>query len=529
MRIERTKNTIKNIKAGLFLRVYQMLVPFLMRTAMLYCLGVQYLGLNSLFTSVLQMLNLAELGVGHAMVYAMYEPIAHDDEETICALMRLYRRYYRIIGAVVGGVGLLLTPAIPSLISGDVPQDLNIYILYLLKLGTTVLTYWLFAYKNCLLQAHQRTDVASYVTAGTYTLQCVLQFVILLVYKNYYLFLIVALLTQILNNICTAVMAGKMYPRYRAVGQLSKEKVKAINQRIRDIFTGKLGSVIYKSTDTLVISAFLGLTLLAIYQNYFFIVSSVLSIVEIILSSMMAGLGNSYVLESKEKNYQDLKKFTFLFLWIIGTCTCCFLGMYQPFMEIWMGKELMLGFGAVICFSIYFFGYTFNRLLSVYKDAAGLWHEDRFRPLVSALVNLALSLVLVRFWGINGILLGTVLPLGLIEIPWVIHNLFHVFFEPKMLRGYLIQVLQQLGVTVMASVIVCLLCFRIGGNAWSSIAICAAISVLVPNVLFWLFLHKAEMFGDSVRFLDKLTKKKLRLEKVLLGKKSVSSAEQKNS
>ena len=194
-----------------------------------------------------------------------------------------------------------------------------------------------------------------------------------------------------------------------------------------------------------------------------------------------------------------------------------------------MGKELMLGFGAVICFSMYFFCYTFNRLLSVYKDAAGLWHEDRFRPLVSALANLVLSLVLVRFWGINGILLGTVLPMVLIEMPWVIHNLFHVFFEPKMLRGYLTQVLRQVGVMVLACAVVCLLCFQIHGNAWISLMICAGISFLVPNVLFWMFLRKAEMFGDSVRFLDKLTKKKLRLEKLLFRKKAKKIDAQKNS
>ena len=121
MRIEKTKNAMKNITAGMILRIYQMIVPFLMRTAMIYIMGVQYLGLNSLFVSVIQVLSLAELGVGNAMVFAMYKPIAQDDEKTICALMNLYRRYYRITGLVIGAVGLMLTPMVPHLISGDVP------------------------------------------------------------------------------------------------------------------------------------------------------------------------------------------------------------------------------------------------------------------------------------------------------------------------------------------------------------------------------------------------------------------------
>ena len=192
-KIERTKNATRNIIFGIILKVYQILVPFLMRTAMIYLMGVQYLGLNSLFTSVLQVLNLAELGVGSAMIYSMYKPIAEDNNTVICALMNLYRTYYRIIGAIIAAVGLLLTPFIPKLISGDVPQGINIYVLYLLNLGATVLSYWLFAYKNSILQAHQRVDVVSKVTLVTSTVQYALQLLVLWVFKNYYLYVVVLL------------------------------------------------------------------------------------------------------------------------------------------------------------------------------------------------------------------------------------------------------------------------------------------------------------------------------------------------
>jgi len=260
MRIERTKNAAKGITAGLLLRILQTVLPFLMRTAMIRLMGVEYLGLNGLFTSILHILNLAELGVGAAMVFSMYRPIAEDDEATICALMRLYRRYYRLIGLVVGTMGLALMPVLPKLISGEIPPELDIYVLYLLNLGSTVLTYWLFAYKNCLLQAHQRTDVASLIAMLTSLVQTVLQFAVLLLTRNYYWYVIVAMATQALNNVCTAAVATKMYPRYRPRGKLSRAQTRAINDRIRDLFTGKLGSVVLSSSDTVVISAFLGLT-----------------------------------------------------------------------------------------------------------------------------------------------------------------------------------------------------------------------------------------------------------------------------
>ena len=188
-RIDRTKNATRNIVFGSILKIYQIIVPFIMRTAMIYFMGVQYLGLNSLFTSILQVLNLAELGVGSAMIYSMYKPIAEDNNAAICALMKLYRTYYRVIGLIIAVAGCALTPFIPKLISGDVPEEVNIYVLYLLNLGATVLSYWLYAYKNSILQAYQRMDVVSKVALVTSTIQYVFQLLVLWLFKNYYYYM----------------------------------------------------------------------------------------------------------------------------------------------------------------------------------------------------------------------------------------------------------------------------------------------------------------------------------------------------
>ena len=337
-KIERTKNATRNIIFGSILKLYQILVPFLMRTAMIYLMGVQYLGLNSLFTSVLQVLNLAELGVGSAMIYSMYKPIAEDNNAEICALMQLYRTYYRMIGSIIAVVGLILTPFIPKLISGDIPLDINIYVLYLLNLGATVLSYWLYAYKNSILQAHQRADIVSKVTLATSTVQYALQLFVLWAFKNYYLYVIVLLATQALTNIITAICADKLYPQFKPAGQVALEEKKAINGRIKDLFTSKIGGIIYDSADTIVISSFLGLTALAVYQNYFYILNAITSLITVIFSACTAGIGNSIVVETKEKNYRDLKKFTFIICWGAGFCSACLLCLYQPFMELWVGK-----------------------------------------------------------------------------------------------------------------------------------------------------------------------------------------------
>lgn len=513
MKIERTKNASRNMVFGVILKIYQIAVPFFMRTAMIYFMGVEYLGLNSLFTSILQVLNLTELGVGSAMVYSMYKPIATDDSQTICALMKLYRMYYRVIGLVIAIIGGILTPFIPYLIKSDLPVGLNIYILYLLNLAATVLSYWLFAYKNALFQAHQRIDITSKITIVTNTFQYVLQIIIIVFIKDYYLYVIITLLTQALTNIITAIAASKKYPDYKPKGKLNKQFVKGINQRIRDLFTAKLGGVVVNSADTVVISAFLGLTMLAIYQNYYFVLTSIIGFVVIVFQSCTAGIGNSVIVESEEKNFSDLKKFTFLIAWIAGFCTCCFLCLYQPFMQIWVGEDLMLGFSAVICFCVYFFVYEINQLLNTYKDAAGIWHEDRFRPLVTAGANLIMNLIMVQFWGIYGILLSTVLSMLFVGMPWLLHNLFTVLFDKSRMMGYVRTLLKYTFVVGIS----CVACYAasivVDFSAFGNLVYRAVVCCVLPNLIYFVVYHKTVEFAQCVQLIDKMTKNKLRLSR----------------
>lgn len=516
-KIERTKNATRNIIFGVILKAYQIIVPFLMRTAMIYLMGVQYLGLNSLFTSILQVLNLAELGVGSAMIYSMYKPIAEDDNATICALMKLYKTYYRVIGLIIAVIGCALTPFIPKLISGDVPDNLNIYLLYLLNLGATVLSYWLYAYKNCILQAHQRVDIISKVTLVTITIQYSLQLLVLWLFKDYYLYVIVLLATQALTNITTAMCADRIYPQFKPKGQIAAEEKKAINNRIKDLFTSKIGGIIYDSADTIVISSFLGLTALAIYQNYFYILNAITGLITVVFSACTAGIGNSIVVETKEKNYKDLNKFTFIICWGAGFCSVCLLCLYQPFMELWVGKNLMLSSSAVICFVVYFFVRQLNSLFNTYKDASGMWHEDRFRPLVAALTNLALNLILVQFIGLYGILISTVLAIVCVGMPWLLHNLFTVIFEKKYLVGYLKNLLYYCFIILISCTITCFICTKVNAGLITTLVIRGAICVVLPNLIYLFAYYKRIEFTDSLLLVNKMTKGKLRSVLTKLG------------
>lgn len=510
MKFNRTKNATRNIFFGIILKLYHILVPFLMRTAMIYLLGVEYLGLDSLFTSILSVLNLAELGVGSAMVYSMYRPIIRDDGKTICALMNLYKRYYRMIGLVVLASGLILCPFVPKLIAGSTPAGINIYILYLLNLGSTVLSYWLFAYKNCLLQAHQRSDIVSKIMLIVQTGRYVLQFVLLFLTHNYYLYLIVTLLSQAVINVVTSIVADKMYPQYRAIGVLDKAAKKDINHRITDLFTAKIGAVIVDSVDTIVISAFLGLTVLAVYQNYFYILTAITGLINVIMTSCLAGIGNSIATESKEKNYRDLRTFTLIIVWIAGICTALLLTMFQPFIKLWVGEKYMFEFSAVVCFCVYFFVKQINTLLNLYKDAAGMWHEDRFRPLVTAAANLIMNLIMVQFWGIYGILLSTVLSMLFVGMPWILRNLFTVLFDRAELRNYLKMLLLYVLITGAACAASALLGQLLPGDGILLLVLRMVVTLAVSNLIFFAALHRTADFKKGMDILKGVLTGKLK-------------------
>ena len=518
MKIERTKNAARNVLFGGLLRVYSMLVPFLMRTVILYQLGVNYLGLDSLFASILQVLNLAELGIGSVMVFSMYKPIAEDNTAAICALMNLYKKVYRIIGLIILAVGLAITPFLPSLVHSGVPEGISLYTLYFMNLAATVLSYWLFAYKNSLLYATQRSDVGHKVHLVLDTLQYGTAILLIFVFHNYYMYLATKIVFQVVCNITISRVVTRMYPDFQAQGEVSKEDKKAIFQRVRDLFTSTIGGVVTNSADAIMISAFLGIRDLAIYQNYFFIISSLRATLEIVLSACTAGIGNSLVVETKEKNFHDFKKLTFIFCWLSGLCCAMLLCLYQPFMELWVGKDLLLTMPVVISFVIYLYVYEVNRVTNIYKDAAGIWHEDRFRPLTASIVNIILNALTISRFRFFGVIFSTVLSVLFVQFPWLMHNLFKLVFP----RQYCFSYVKKHGLYAVITAAVCAVTYGIcmllpDQGLVFTLAARFAISLILSNLLFLAVYFKTDEFQMMLEVLQRLTKGKLsflkRLEK----------------
>lgn len=440
MKIERTKNTIDGFIWGAIGKVVNTVLPFVLRTVIIYKLGVQYLGLNSLFASILQVLSLSELGFAYACVYAMYKPIAEDDYRTVGSILQYLKKIYLVIGIVLVSIGLLMLPFLKHIVYGDVPDGIDIYILYIIYLANTAISYFFFAYKSSLLSALQCNAVISKVGLLTNTLLRVTQCVVLFVVPNYYLFVILIPCSTLLNNVIKARIVDSRYSQYLTQDKISEDVRCDIKKRIVPLVGIKISTVLINAADTLVISAFLGLTETALYNNYFFIMSSVQSIVYEIHGSMLGGVGNSLVVEDRLNVAKKFKMLHFINMWLVIVCTACFCCLYQPFMQLWVGNELMLPFGMVLLFCSYFFVTTVQRIVIVYKDAAGIWKEDMLRCYASCITNIVLNIISVRYIGLYGVIGSSVLVGAMID-PWMARTVFKTIFKqsPKQFYFYLLK------------------------------------------------------------------------------------------
>lgn len=507
MKIERTKNSVRNITWGGIEKVVAILLPFATRTILIKELGAEYLGLNSLFTSILQVLSISELGISSAIVFSMYRPIAEDNNDLLCAFLNLYRKIYLGIGTIILIVGLGITPFLSKLIAGDINVNVNIYVLYLIYLMNTVLSYYLFAYKQALFSAHQRNDLISKRSTFVSIVSCSLQITLLLLFKNYYVYVVIIPLATVLTNVLNAFLANKMYPQIQCRGKVPDSEIKEIKKRVVGLLSYKIYGVVYASVGTIVISSFLGLVPLAIYNNYFYVQSAIISFLTIITVSITAGVGNKMITNSKEENYEDFMNFTFANGWITSWCAVCLVTLYQHFMRTWVGECLTFPFSTMVFIVLYFYLSRVTNITFTYREAAGLWWEDRFRPLVLTAVNLLLCFSLVPLIGVNGVLLSTLFCTIFISVPWGTYILFKKYFDMSP-RAYFKKVLIYISITALISIVTLMICYILPSEGWLILAVKCCICLIIPNFLFWIFFRRSKEFTYVIVLWNRIRKRK---------------------
>lgn len=503
----RTENSIFNIAGGALFRVIGMFCPFIIRTIIIQVLGVQYLGLNSLFSSILTVLSLSDLGIGGALGYQMYQPIAEGDKNRVCALLKIYRDCYRIIGLIILVLGFVLVPFLPYLVSGDFPSDINMYALYFIYLANTVLSYFLFAYKKSLLDANQKTGIESLIASATSTVMYIAQIIALFFVRNYYAYAVIIPLSTLLLNIIRSVIVGRLYPEYVCKGTVEKGFVKKLCIKVRALVGHKIGTTIITSSDSIVVSSILGLSVLGEYGNYHQIVASLISLIGVIYSSITASIGNSLIKLDKKHVEKNFNTLTLLNSWLVGWCSVCLLVLFQPFMKVWMGEELLLSNTTMVMFVIYFYSWLVRRIGLTYKDAAGMWEQDFWKPYVGSIANLVLNIALCKIIGVAGVVIATIFVMTCIYFPWETVTLYKYLFKHSC-RKYVFRMAYYFIVTFVACIITWYIGNLITVNGWKELIYKGILCVFVPNIIFIISYSKLEEFADAkIRLLDLLKKR----------------------
>lgn len=501
----RIKNTKRNIGYGLLQVIVSQLLPFIVRTILIYRFGVSYLGLNSLFTSVLSVLSLMELGFGTAVVYSLYKPLASKDTDQVCAWLCYYRKIYRMVGLAILAVGLMILPFLPYLIRDtSLAGELNLPVCYLIFLSDTVISYLLYGYLTSIPAADQRRDLLSRVDMGMNLLSCAVRSMLLLCSSNFYLYLVSIPAVTVIRNVVTAKVIQRKYPAYTCRGEIGSDQKKDLNKRVRGLVIEKVTAVSRNSIDTLCISSLLGLAAAGMYSNYFYVMSGVISFSTIVLNGMMASVGNSIAVESPEKNYSDMRLFDFMYTGIAGWATVCMLCLYQPFLKTWLGDHMMLEWPVAAGMCAYFYILKAGDIRWVYHEGAGLWYESRFIMIGEAAVNILLNVLLCRVMGILGIVLATVISVFVSNAFFCPRLLFDLYLQNGKLKEYWMDhVLYTLTMLVTAGACLgmcesllpmsmvdgreavnCILC--LGGR----FILCSVISVL----FFWLIWRKSRRY-----------------------------------
>lgn len=408
--MSRLTNTIRNAAVGFGTQLIIVLLNFINRTFFIRYLGAEYLGLSGLFSNILSMLSLAELGIGVAISFSLYKPLQEQDIRKTKALMSFYQLAYNVIGVVILGLGLCLVPFLDRLIKNrpDIP---NFTLIYLLFLANSVVSYF-FTYKRSLLSADQKEYLNTINRTLFSIIQCAGQFIVLVFTRNYLLYLIVVIICTIGSNIRISYQCDKLYPYLKGNQErLTKEETKTLLKYVGAQLSHKVGGIVVSGTDNVLTTALVngGLVIVGLYSNYLLLINTIKSVITMFFTAVTASVGNLNAECNTDKSKEVFDKMFFLNMCFYGISTCCIYNLANDFIRLWIGEDYLLSTGIMTVIVINYYISGMRQTCQTYNTTLGLFWNDRFKPWIEALINLVSSIALARYYGFMGILLGTLI------------------------------------------------------------------------------------------------------------------------
>lgn len=491
--VSRTQNTIKNMVYSWINSIITMILSFISRTIFIKVLGTTYLGLNGLFTNIISVLSFTELGIGTAMNFALYKPVAENDEQKIKLLMKLYKNTYRIIALIISILGLLIMPAL-SYLAKDVGNVGNIYEYYLIFLVDTVISYFV-SYKFSLLNANQKNYIYTNIDMIFKIIVSIIQMISILIYKNFGIYLLTGVIIGAIEKIVLNFYLNKKYSYLteKVDGKLSEEELKPIKKNISALIYHKLGDIAVHQTDNIIVSSFINVNTAGLISNYTLIINYINIFVGQIFNSATASLGNLIATEKTERQYDVFKKYNFLNFWLYGFCTISLLTLLSAFISIVWGMDKIIDDITVIMMCIDFYMIGQRLAINNIKVAGGIFKEDKLVSIFQAITNLIISIIFVNIIGLPGVYLGTIIS-GIIATvirPKIIYRKLFKISSKEYFKKYLeyffivfvVGVLMYLAMKVVLK----------EPNIFKFI-IMVILDIIIPNLIFFAIFNKTEEF-----------------------------------
>lgn len=510
MEKSRIKNTIKNVQTGAIVQLVNKIMAFVVRTVFIKILNTEYLGVNGLFTNILTMISFAELGIGTAIIFNMYKPVAVDDKEKIKSLMKLYQKSYNTIGCVIFLIGLCVLPFFDIIIK-DIPNiKENIYLIYILFLVNSASSYF-FTYKKSIISAYQQESIINKIDSLFYFLKSIFEIIFLYLTQNYIIYLLIQISGTVLENIIIAHKANKMFPflKEKNIQELPKEEVKKIFANVKSLIVYKLGAAILTGTDNILISSLVNVSMVGLCSNYSMIITSINGLLVTAFNGVTASVGNLNAVGTKEQKERIFYQLTLICFWIFGFCGIALTLLLNPFVKLWLGSEFVLSIGVPIALSISFYVCGVRLPATTYRVTLGLFEKGKMTPYIGAITNIFLSIMLCKFYGVAGIFIATAIA-QIVSYTWIDPYLIHKYeFETSSLK-YLKKYIKYFIIFFIAYIVCYAITKMIIIEGIVGLILKGLTVTIVTNILFLIFLFKTEEFQELKKRITIILNKKIK-------------------
>ncbi len=496
MEESRTKNTIRNVRTGVIVQLINRIMAFVVRTVFIHMLNTEYLGVNGLFTNVLTILSFAELGIGTAIIFNMYKPVAENDKEKIKSLMQLYKKTYNTIGVVVFLLGLCVIPFM-NLIVKDAPNiKEDLVLIYILFLSNTAFSYF-FTYKKSIISAYQKQSIINNIDSVFYFFSSIIQILFLFLTRDYIVYLVIVIISTLSENIILAIKANKMFPylKEKNIAKLSKEESKKIFSNVKSLVVYKFGGVIMNGTDNILISTLINVETVGLCSNYVLIITAVKSVIVSALNGVTGSVGNLNAVGEPKQKEKVFYQITFANYLVYSFCAIAFIVLLNPFIKIWLGDAYILELVVSIALAVSFFIEGLRNPGYTYRTTLGLFQKGRITPYIGAVTNIVFSILLCNWFGVAGIFIATSIA-QLASYAWIDPYLIHKYEFKTPVSKYFKKYISYLIIFAINTTISLLLASLIPLQGIGGFVLKAIIVCVVPNVVNILVFRKFEEYKE---------------------------------